>query len=88
MEILQNVIAIVGILSGTIFMGITFLGGYYIKNAKLCKKCSFISGLITMLTVCTYGTIFGWNILFIIAMIFWIPTLINTAIELYKEDKC
>ena len=85
MEILQNVIAIVGILSATIFMGITFLGGYFINNAKLCKKCSFISGLITMITVCTYGTIFGWNKLFIIAMICWIPTLIITATELYKE---
>ena len=86
MEILQNVIAIVGILSATIFMGISFIGSYFIKNIKLCKKCSFISGLISMLTVCTYCTIFGWNTLFIIAMISWIPTLFITATELYKEN--
>lgn len=85
MEILQNVIALVGILSATIYMGIAFLGGYFIKNAKLCKKCSFISGLITMLTVCTYGIIFSWSTLLIIAAMSWIPLMIINTTELYKE---
>lgn len=84
MEILQNVIPIIGILSATIFMGINFIGDDFM-NVKLCKKCLFISGLITMITICTYGTIFGWNKFFIVAIISWIPLLIINAIEQYKE---